>query len=71
MARKTKEEIFLEDFYVAPCNIDVLLGDLMVVDGENEGQDIVGGIISLMLTILLLTEFALWIKVANYKTNKK
>ena len=41
----------------------------MVVDGENEGQDIVGGIISLMLTILLLTEFALWIQVANKQNN--
>ena len=45
-------------------------GDLMVGNKENEGRDIFGGIISLILAILLLTEFALWIKVANYKTNK-
>ena len=45
----------------------MLEGDLVPVDEENEGQDIFGGIISLTLATLLLTEFALWIQVGNNK----
>ena len=47
--------------------IGMLEGDLVPVDEENKGQDIFGGIISLTLAILLLTEFALWIQVGNNK----
>ena len=43
----------------------MLEGDLVPVEEENKGQDIFGGIISLTLATLLLTEFALWIQVDN------
>ena len=36
----------------------------MVENKGKEGRDIFGGFISLFLVMLLLTEFALWMKVA-------
>ena len=40
-------------------------GELRSGDDGNQGRDIFGGLSSLLLVILLLTEFALWMKVAK------
>ena len=63
-------KVFLESF-----PLDILVfnehleswnkGELRLGDDGNQGRDIFGGLSSLLLVILLLTEFALWMKVAK------
>ena len=61
-------KVFLESF-----PLDILVfnqhleswnkGELRLGDDGNQGRDIFGGLSSLLLVILLLAEFALWVKV--------
>ena len=61
-------KVFLESF-----PLDILVfnqqswnkDELRLGDDGNQGRDIFGGLSSLLLVILLLTEFALWMKVAK------